>query len=114
MSDVTTDGVLTAEEISTMDLSNTDMVVISACESMIGCSNEGLGGLPKAFKLAGVRSILGSLWKVSDSVTSLLMNEFYQNLNKGLSKNESLIRAQYKVRELYPDPYYWAAFILLD
>lgn len=114
LSDVTTDGVLTAEEISTMDLSNTDMVVISACESMIGCSNEGLGGLPKAFKLAGVRSILGSLWKVSDSVTSLLMNEFYQNLNKGLSKNESLIRAQYKVRELYPDPYYWAAFILLD
>ena len=114
LSDVTTDGVLTAEEISTMDLSNTDMVVISACESMIGCSNEGLGGLPKAFKLAGVRSVLGSLWKVSDGVTSLLMNEFYQNLSKGLCKNESLIRAQYKIRELYPDPYYWAAFILLD
>lgn len=114
LGDITEDGVVTAEEISAMDLSNTDLVVISACESMFGSTNEGLGGLPRAFKLAGVHSVLGSLWKVSDNVTSLLMKEFYHNLSKGENKDMALIHAQYKIKELYPDPYYWAAFVLLD
>lgn len=109
-----TDGVITAEEISAMDLSNTDIVVISACESLLGTSTEGFGGLPKAFKQAGVRHILGSLWKVSDSITSLLMKEFYKNIKNGIDVNSSLILAQYSIKEQYPDPYYWAAFVLLD
>lgn len=108
------DGVMSAEEVSTMDLSNTSLVVLSACESLIGNSDEGLGGLPKAFKLAGAQSILGSLWKVSDQVTTMLMKEFYRNLSKGITTNRALYDAQNKIKRICPDPYYWAGFVLLD
>lgn len=112
---VLADGVLTAEEISWMDLSNTQIVVLSACETAIGQSfQEGFGGLIRAFKLAGVQHIVASLWKVSDEVTAELMILFYENLMSGMEPHESLIRAQREIALRYPDPYYWAAFIMID
>jgi CHAT domain-containing protein len=111
------DGILLSAEISNMDLSNTDLVVLSACETALGnVTVEGVYGLQRAFKLAGVNSILMSLWKVDDDATQLLMASFYRNYLNGMSKREALLAAQQKVKSTpgFEDPYYWAAFILLD
>lgn len=111
------DGVLTALELSNMNLGHVDMVVMSACESGLGeTSGEGVFGLQRGFKLAGANTLLMSLWKVDDAATKLLMTEFYQNYLSGKPKRESLRLAQQSLRNNpdYSDPEYWAAFILLD
>jgi CHAT domain-containing protein len=119
------DGILTAQEISLMDLRDAELVVLSACETAKGdITSEGVFGLQRAFKMAGVKTIIMSLWKVDDSTTQLLMTEFYNNwIIKGLSKREAFKNAQNTVRYykdehgdcIYKDrPYYWAGFIMLD
>lgn len=111
------DGVLTALELSNMNLGNVDMVVMSACESGLGeTSGEGVFGLQRGFKLAGANTLLMSLWKVDDTATQKLMTEFYKHYLSGKSKQESLHLAQESLRKSseYSDPQYWAAFILLD
>ncbi len=111
------DGVLTALELSNMNLGHVDMVVMSACESGLGeTSGEGVFGLQRGFKLAGANTLLMSLWKVNDEATQLLMTEFYKNYLSGKSKQMSLHLAQQSLRNnaKYSDPEYWAAFILLD
>lgn len=111
------DGILLSSEIAQMDLANTDLVVLSACETALGnVKSEGVYGLQRAFKLAGVNSLIMSLWKVDDDATQILMTSFYQNYLNGMSKREALLSAQNKVRNTpgFEDPYNWAAFILLD
>lgn len=111
------DGILLSSEIAQMDLANTDLVVLSACETALGnVKSEGVYGLQRAFKLAGVNSLIMSLWKVDDDATQILMTYFYQNYLNGMSKREALLSAQNKVRNTpgFEDPYNWAAFILLD
>ena len=109
------DGVLTALEISTMDLSETDMVVLSACETGLGeITSDGVFGLQRAFKMAGVQTLVMSLWKVDDNATSLMMQTFYEHLLSGMSKRDAFSLAQAAVRAKYPEPYYWAGFIMLD
>lgn len=111
------DGVLTAQELSNINLGKVDMVVMSACESGLGeTSGEGVFGLQRGFKLAGANTLLMSLWKVDDTATQLLMTEFYKNYLSGKSKQESLRLAQQSLRKNpeYSNPEYWAAFILLD
>ena len=111
------DGILLSSEISKMDLSNTDLVVLSACQTAQGYIKiDGVYGLQRAFKLAGVNSLIMSLWKVDDDATQILMTSFYQNYLNGMSKREALLTAQNKVRNTpgFEDPYNWAAFILLD
>lgn len=110
------DGILTADEISRLDLSGTNLVVLSACETAKGQVDEidGVLGLQRGFKKAGAKSIMMSLWKVSDAVTSMLMTEFYSNLGKDMSTKEALKAATRKIRSQYPDPYFWAAFVVLD
>lgn len=111
------DGILTAQEISSVDLSGLDLVVLSACETALGHINsEGVFGLQRAFKKAGAQSILMSLWKVDDKATEILMTEFYAQLMEGKSKSSSLEAAKQKLRNIpeYSDPVYWAAFVLLD
>lgn len=111
------DGVLTALELSNMNLGNVDMVVMSACESGLGeTSGEGVFGLQRGFKLAGANTLLMSLWKVDDTATKMLMTDFYKHYLSGKSKQESLHLAQKTLRKSseYSDPQYWAAFILLD
>ena len=109
------DGVITAEEIAMLDLRNTQLVVLSACETAIGTNfQEGFGGLVRAFKNAGVKSVLASLWKVPDDATAKLMISFYKIFLSGTEMHLALKMAQKEVSKLYPDPYYWASFILLD
>lgn len=110
------DGILTAEEIAGLNLSGTDLLVLSACQTGLGdIGTDGVYGLQRGFKIAGVETIIMSLWNVSDQATSLMMRTFYRNLVKGRSKRESFSAAQKEVRKKYnDDPYYWAAFIMLD
>ena len=110
------DGILTADEISRLDLSGTDLVVLSACETAKGQVDEidGVLGLQRGFKKAGAKSILMSLWKVSDAVTSMLMTQFYTNLGKGMNKHDALKTASRTIRGQYSDPYYWASWVFLD
>ena len=113
------DDILTAFEISQLDLRKVDMVVLSACETGLGDINyNGVYGLQRGFKKAGVNSILMSLDKVDDEATKILMVEFYKNLMSGKSKHQSLKDAQKYLRQIengkYDMPEYWASFILLD
>lgn len=109
-------GVLTANNIACLDLSGTDLVVLSACQSGQGKStSEGLYGLQRAFKKAGVGTMVMTLWSVSDKVTTEFMIEFYEELvaNNG-NKHIAFENAQSIIRQQYPDPYFWAAFVMLD
>ena len=113
------DGIVTAQEISQMDFHNTELVVLSACQTGLGdISNEGVYGLQRGFKKAGAHTILMSLDKVDDEATKILMVEFYRNLMDGKTKLQSLRNAQNHLRSVeygkYDDPKYWASFILLD
>lgn len=114
------DGILTANEISHLDLSNVSLAVLSACETGLGDINkiDGVYGLQRGLKRAGVGTILMSLWKVDDEATQILMVEFYKNLMSGKTKQQSLTDAQGYLRQVdngkYNDPKYWASFIMLD
>ena len=110
------DGILNALEIAQMDLRGLDMVVLSACQTALGdvVQGEGVFGLQRGFKKAGAQSILMSLWEVDDEVTHLFMIEFYRGWTSGMTKTAALRNAQAIVKQKYPDPQHWAAFILLD
>ena len=110
------DGILTAYEISQLDLSNTKLVVLSACETARGriFPVDGVFGLQRAFKQAGAGSILMSLWKVDDNATATFMEYFYKYLFETNDRHEALKMAQDEVKKQYPDPYYWAAWVMLD
>ncbi|MCD8387430.1 MAG: CHAT domain-containing protein [Bacteroidales bacterium] len=116
-------GILTAGEISELNLSDVDLFVLSCCQS--GITDFTMeSGLMYGLKQAGVNSIMGSLWNVDDGATQLLMTKFYEELVSGKTKVESLRLAQNYVRNYIPenpdgekpttpysDPKYWAAFI---
>lgn len=109
------DGILTAVEVSGLNLKGTKMAVLSACETALGEYNyEGIHGLPRGLKQAGVQSMIVSLWSVNDNSTSLFMTQFYKHWLSGLSKHEAYEQAIKVVRESFPEPYNWAPFILLD
>ena len=110
------DGILTAYEISQLDLSNTRLAVLSACETARGriFPVDGVFGLQRAFKQAGAGSILMSLWKVDDAATALFMEHFYKFLFETHDRHAALKMAQSEVKKQHPDPYYWAAWVMLD
>jgi len=139
------DGILTANEISGIDLSNTDLITLSACQTALGdIASDGVYGMQRSFKVAGVKTIIMSLWQVDDEATYLMMEKFYDELTKGKGKREAFQDAQLyikdwaekRVKELkdtFSDKipeiqekkkaeyggrlfpeYYWAAFIMLD
>lgn len=134
-------GLLTAEEIATMDLHGTEMVVLSACDSGIGetTAGEGVTGLRRALALAGTRSLVVSLWKVDDGAAALLMDRFYRNLvDRRLSRGDALAQAKAELRRMtvgelrasgvalgsetfigwgdhqrpFEHPFHWGAFVL--
>ena len=110
------DGILTAREISTIDLQDTELVVLAACQSGLGeIKGDGVFGLQRGFKKAGVDTIVMSLWNVDDDATCLMMTSFYDALCSGnVSPRDALDHAREIVRSKYPDPKYWASFIVLD
>jgi CHAT domain-containing protein/tetratricopeptide (TPR) repeat protein len=116
LTDGVQDGILTAKEISLLDLRDADLVVLSACETAKGeITSDGVFGLQRAFKQAGAQTIIMSLWPVNDESTQLLMTEFYRNwITYHQSKREAFRNAQNTVRAKYEEPYYWAGFIMLD
>ena len=111
------DGILTAREISMLNLSGLDLAVLSACETGIGdVTGDGVFGLQRGFKKAGTHSILMSLWKVDDDATSYLMREFYRCWLSGTDKQLALeyAKQQVRMRSGWASPKFWAAFVLLD
>ena len=114
------DGILTAQEISRLDLRGLDLVVLSACQTGKGDINQGEGvfGLQRGFKKAGAQTLVMSLWNVDDNATQIIMTAFYDNLLQGQSKRDAFHNAQQHLRTVdngrYNEPQYWAAFILLD
>lgn len=127
------DGILTSAEIETLDLSNTDIVVLSACNTALGeVTTEGVWGLQRAFKRAGVSTVVMSLWQVDDEATAVFMQYFYEALLSKRQSYESYVNqlnvandyfahkalqaAQMRMikHPKYSDPYYWAAFIIIN
>ena len=109
-------GVLTANNIAHLDLSNTDMVVLSACQTGQGnATAEGLYGLQRAFKKAGVGTMVMTLWSVSDKVATEFMIKFYESLvENDWDKHKAFEQTKLYIRTQHPDPYHWAAFVMLD
>mgnify|MGYP002397612134 CR=1 FL=1 len=112
------DGVLTAYEISRMNLGDTELVVLSACETGLGDikGNEGVYGLQRAFKIAGVRNLIMSLWNLNDKTSRLFMEEFYKNwLTESRSIREAFRATQLEMKKRYPeDAFHWAGFVLVE
>ena len=109
-------GILTAANISRLDLSGIQMAVLSACQTGQGkATPEGLFGLQRAFKKAGVQTLVMSLWNVSDVVTKEFMIKFYENLTRNdWNKRKAFNDVRTYIRGKYSDPYYWAGFVMLD
>jgi CHAT domain-containing protein/Tfp pilus assembly protein PilF len=109
-------GILTALEVSQLNLNNTKLVVLSACETGLGKieGSEGTFGLKRGFKLAGVEQMIVSLWSVPDKETMELMTIFYSVLARTLNPVISFEKAQKEMRNKYPtDPEKWAGFVLV-
>jgi hypothetical protein len=111
------DGILSAAEIAVMDLSDTRLVVLSACQTGLGdiVGNEGVFGLQRAFKLAGVDLVIASLWRVPDEETAEFMGLFYRHFAEGMEVREAFHVAQEAMKEKYRgEPFKWGAFVLME
>jgi len=111
------DGILTALEVTALDLQNTDLVVLSACSTGLGNvhNTEGVFGLQRAFKLAGVDYVVASLWNVNDEATKDLMVRFYKNLLQQKQDPATALRnAKNYFMDKGDDPERWAGFILIE
>ena len=126
------DGILTSAEIENLDLSSTDIVILSACNTALGeVTTEGVWGLQRAFKKAGVSTVIMSLWQIDDAATAVFMEYFYEELVSRRDAyehyttygplayyyaHEALQSAQMRMLKdpKYSDPYYWAPFIVIN
>ena len=109
-------GIITASDIAKMNFRHCNLAVLSACETALGqIGSDGVFGLQRGFKNAGVHTLLMSLRKVSDAATTELMIQFYRSLLSGQTPNQALRTAQQYLRKNgYDKPEYWASFIVLD
>lgn len=105
---------MSAEAIAGMNLDNAALVCLASCDSGLGkTSAEGVYGLQRAFRKAGTGTIIMSLWEVSDVASAMFMSELYKALVSGKCDVESAFRAaQSAVRSRYPEPFYWAGYVM--
>jgi CHAT domain-containing protein len=113
------DGILLAEEIAELNLSKTDLAILSACKTGLGYATEteGVFGLQRGFKMSGVKSIIMSLWDVDNQSGIEFMTAFFNELLSGKEKHEAFRIAQKTLREkkeYIKDPSKWAVFVMLD
>ena len=111
------DGVLVAYEVRDLNLRNTELAVLSACQTGLGdvVGSEGVYGLQRAFRIAGAKFLIVSLWQVPDEQTQELMRLFYENwVDKQQSLRDAFNNAQAVFREREPNPYMWAGFVLVE
>lgn len=111
------DGVLVAYEVRDLNLRNTELAVLSACQTGSGevVGSEGVYGLQRAFRIAGAKFLIVSLWQVPDEQTRKLMRLFYENwVDKRESLRDAFNHAQATLREREPNPYMWAGFVLIE
>jgi len=110
------DGILYAGEAKYMDLGETDILALSACETGLGTIEPGkaLSGLQQSFFVAGADNMIVSLWKVDDMATQKLMSSFYEQLFITKNINQAFRNAQRITREEYPHPKHWGAFKLIS
>lgn len=112
---VDNDGIIAASEVALLDLSSTQLAVLSACQTAVGdYSQEGVYGMHRGFKQAGVKSILATMWNVNDQSTARFMELFYQRWLSGTPMQQSFNEAVKDLRKEYPSPYFWAPFVLMD
>jgi CHAT domain-containing protein len=110
------DGILTAREIADLDFSNCQLAVLSACETGLGDvqGSEGVYGLQRAFKMAGVKNLILTLWPVPDAETSEFMQLFYKNyLQNKMEIHDAFTNVQLAMSKKY-DVYKWGAFVLVE
>ena len=107
------DGLLALSEVLDLRL-DAEMVVLSACVTGRGEATEGEGvvNFARAFHQAGARSVVVSLWEVASEAAEDFMRRFYGHLQAGKPKAEALSLARKEIKALYPNPFFWAAFIL--
>lgn len=128
------DGILSARELASLDLSDIDLFVLSACQSGLGyVTPDGVSGLQRGLKMGGARAVVVSLWEVDDHATGIMMHEFMSNLNKGMSLHNAFHKARAALKDSvvetrrrrsqlhdistlmkYDQPRYYDAFILID
>ncbi len=114
--DPISNGVFTAYEAMNLNMTNTEVIVLSACETGLGeiINGEGVYGLSRSLQVAGSKSIIISLWKVDDTATKELMKLFYKNWTGGNDRWQSFRMAQIELRKQYAEPYYWGAFMMIN